>query len=90
MMDYRKLENSGMWVVYEEWHAPFAMTYIEDNARVIAAAPEMLEALKISNKALELAWPWLVNENGMVPTEIYEAMTLAKEAITKAEGKQQP
>ena len=60
--------------VYDEWQDRGIM---EANARLIAAAPDLLEALKIiaSGGADQFAW------------SLTKAELIAREAIAKAEGK---
>lgn len=53
----------------------------EANARLIAAAPELLEALQ------ELVAEWKCTELGGFPIEETGGMILAKLAIAKAEGR---
>lgn len=60
----------------------------EANARLIAAAPELLEALKGMTDLMDKLWkavPWGQTFNLPVQ-ELNEAPILAKRAIAKAEG----
>lgn len=56
----------------------------EANARLIAAAPELLEALMASRKALEVATTPLAKDR----QEVLTAMKLADSAIAKVNGDQ--
>lgn len=54
----------------------------QDNARLIASAPEMLEALKAM---VEYFKP--LEGNHLLGTEVNSAFKVAREAIAKAEGR---
>ena len=76
---------------------PDNMAELEANASLIAAAPEMLEALKrtlrfaigFACEARDLAWP---NEDALIPNELEEAAWIiqARAAIARAEGRDTP
>lgn len=59
----------------------------EANARLIAAAPDLLEALKEATSALEWRWERVANRAAPVhETAIQEAYNQARAAIAKATG----
>ena len=82
--DYRKLP-SGAYIVFHTYDKPTAgFIYQEPNARLIAAAPEMLEALKVCAAHIgNMPHPDFVNGG---PIDIVYAQAL--QAIAKAEGRQ--
>ena len=61
---------------YEDWG------FTEANARLIAAAPDLLEALKEANKELE----YLNDPKGFVSMRQERIMEKARAAIAKASG----
>lgn len=60
----------------------------EANARLIAAAPDMLEALRHAEAILSYAPEMSTNKNGAGPnTSTHHALRLVRAAIAKAEGR---
>lgn len=71
--------------VYEEYTIATVRTgNHEANARLIAAAPELLEALKQTVGQFKFKWPSLPTEYRMWIAELSEQI---EAAITKAEGR---
>lgn len=67
-------------VIEDDTGRNVAVTYDEKDAALVAAAPELLEALKACSKALSDSGRW-------VPDEYAEAFRNADRAIAKAEGR---
>jgi hypothetical protein len=62
----------------------------EANARLIAAAPELLAACKALHQAIDVMLAWRIeHERGFMPTQLpqWPAVVAAHAAITKAEGR---
>lgn len=88
------LEACGFQVVAAAGHAISAFitegaTEAEEaDASLIAAAPEMLEALEVSAAFMEIASDWNINEaeiNGEMKST-YDWLDIVKSAIAKAKG----
>ena len=72
------LEMNDMGISFEEWDA---------NANLIAAAPDMLEALELlADEFKEWLHSEIASENNPKPWEVNMAWICAKEAIAKAKG----
>lgn len=62
----------------------------EANARLISAAPEMLEALRVAKEFMEIASDWNIDEAeiGGEMRSTYDWLDVIRSAIAKAEGEQ--
>ncbi len=60
------------------------VVYEEADAKLIAAAPELLEACRMALDAL--GYVSVMSNNGIGIKKVYEAEELLKQAIAKAEG----
>jgi hypothetical protein len=91
--DYHGLFGAGpdnavlTWYAYEGMHLSYGDRR-EANARLIAAAPDMLEALKIAQQFISIASDWNLDEahiNGQTRST-YEWLYTVAAAIAKATG----
>lgn len=71
----------GGYIVYEDWDKPICAVNDEEHARMIAAAPEMLEALEYITANVNK----VVNNGWLREQPEYKA---ALAAIAKAKGEQ--
>lgn len=82
--EYRKMPQSG-YIVFQTWDVPTAgYVKTEADAQLIAAAPLMLEALKMAKSCLDLD---ISDKVWNLPYTINEASRVAEAAIAKAEGR---
>ena len=71
-------EDSGLWSRWDFVYTTKEIPEFEANARLIAAAPDLLEALKAIYNAAPCEKP--------ANAELWEAMQLTRAAIALAEG----
>lgn len=82
-IDNGSLEDDRIWMVL--FHAKDAEVQLA-NARLISAAPELLEALIDLNRAIDKYWNGTAAERQQLETLICERYKLSKMAIAKALG----
>jgi hypothetical protein len=79
--EYRGKPEIG-YIVFRTWDTPTAgYVHTEGDARLIAAAPDMLEALKLAYQ--------VIDELDHVSFRLYDLSLHIKDAVIKAEGVQQ-
>lgn len=78
--------------IYADYPTPSNPEYLEcaANARLIAAAPEMLEALRVAKEFMEIASDWNIDEAeiGGEMRSTYDWLDVIRSAIAKATGEQ--
>ena len=88
-IDPIKADANGNRRIMAEQCTPVAVVpeHLAADARLIAAAPDLLEALKEATSALEWRWERVANRAAPVhETAIQEAYNQARAAIAKATG----
>lgn len=88
-IDPIKAHANGNRRIMAEQCTPVAVVpeHLAADARLIAAAPDLLEALKEATSALEWRWERVANRAAPVhETAIQEAYNQARAAIAKATG----
>jgi hypothetical protein len=88
-IDPIKVHANGNRRIMAEQCTPVAVVpeHLAADARLIAAAPDLLEALKEATTALEWRWERIANRAEPVhETSIQEAYNKARAAIAKATG----
>lgn len=86
----RSTEVGGFYLVYREGESPSAYVADREDARLFAAAPDLLKALKAILAERPELWGDYVY-GGVTDFPISEdALFAADEAIAKAEGRREP
>lgn len=73
--------NQSILTLEDEGNSTFACVYEEADANLIAAAPDLLEALKLFIRSEKMA------RDGNPPTGADELIELGESAVAKAEGR---
>lgn len=84
--EFSQIGKTGEYIIDQTATKPYASissVWGENNARLIAAAPELLEALKECDKAFV---SWQVGQIPGRPEDILALITKTRAAIAKAEG----
>jgi hypothetical protein len=80
---YYTKRSLGGYIVFEDWDKPICAVNDEEHARMIAAAPEMLEALQAIAATNPNNTPMT---NDQIRNAYAKALFTAKAAIAKAKG----
>ena len=83
-------DGLSLLTVVEHDGKKFAAVYKDDDARLISAAPDLLEALCIAKQFMEIARDWNIDEveiNGDMRST-YDLLEIVNAAIAKATGGQ--